>query len=34
MRNRGVKKKLCAGVIAGTRLITQKIATTLTKTLA
>jgi len=35
MRNCGVTKMLCTGVVAaGTRFITPKIATTLTKTLA
>jgi len=34
MRNCGVTKKLCAGVVTGTRFITPKIATTLTKTWA
>jgi len=32
MRNCGVTKALCAGVVAGTRYITPKIVTTLTTT--
>jgi len=34
MRNCGVTKTLCAGVVAGTRIITLKKTTTLTKPLA
>jgi len=34
MRNCVPKKTLCAGLVEGTRFITPKIATTLTKALA